>query len=58
MAEQNNISFPMLSEKNWWIFRVKFKATIPPTVTPTYVKSLLSMSNDNSANSNAISFHW
>ena len=55
MADQNNISFPMLSEKNWWIIREKFKASIPSAVTPTYVKSLLSMANDNSANSNVIS---
>lgn len=54
MAEQNSNSFPMISEKNWWTIRERFKASIPSMVTPTYIKSLLSMANDNSANSNVI----
>lgn len=54
MAEQNN-SYPMISEKNWWTIREKFKASIPSTVTPNYVKTLLTMGSDNSANSNVIS---
>ena len=53
MSEQNN-SYPTLSEKNWWAIREKFKASIPSSVSATYVKSLLSMANDNSANSNVI----
>ena len=54
MAEQNNIGYPTISEKAWWILREKFKASIPSTVSSTYVKSLLSMASDNSANSNII----
>lgn len=55
MAEQNNNSYPMISEKNWWTIRNKFKSTLPSVVTPNYVKTLLTMSSDNSANSNVIS---
>ena len=54
MVEQNN-SYPTISEKNWWTIREKFKATVPSTVSSTYIKSLLSMASDNSANSNVIS---
>ena len=54
MAEQNN-SFPSISEKNWWTLRDKFKASIPANVSANYIKTLLSMANDNSANSNVIS---
>lgn len=54
MAEQNNIGYPTISEKAWWIIREKFKASIPSTVSSTYIKSLLSMASDNSANSNII----
>lgn len=53
MAEQNN-TYPMLSEKTWWTIRKKFQATIPSVVSTTYVKSLLSLSSDNSAISNVI----
>ena len=54
MTEQNNIGYPTISEKAWWTIREKFKASIPSVVSPTYVKSLLSLANDNSANSNVI----
>lgn len=54
MAEQNNMGYPAISEKAWWIIRDKFKASLPTTFSPTYVKSLLSLANDNSANSNII----
>lgn len=54
MAEQNN-GYPMISEKNWWTIRDKFKATVPSVVSSNYVKTLLTMSSDNSANSNVIS---
>lgn len=50
MAEQNN-SFPTISEKNWWTIRERFKSSLPSVVSTTYIKSLLSMANDNSANS-------
>lgn len=54
MAEQN-YSYPMISEKNWWTIRNKFKASIPSTVTTNYIKTLLSLSSDASATSNVIS---
>ncbi len=54
MAEQNSISYPMISEKNWWTIREKFKSTIPSVVSPTYIKTLLTLSSDASANSNVI----
>ena len=54
MTEQSNNGYPMISEKNWWAIRDKFKSTIPSVVTANYVKTLLSISNDNSANSNVI----
>lgn len=53
MADQSN-SYPMISEKNWWTIREKFKASVPSTVTPNYIKTLLTMGSDNSANSNVI----
>ncbi len=53
MTEQN-MGYPTISEKAWWTIRNKFKASIPSAVTPTYVKTLLSMASDNSANSNII----
>ena len=54
MADQINIGYPAISEKAWWIIRDKFKASLPSSFSPTYVKSLLSMASDNSANSNVI----
>lgn len=54
MADQNNTGFPTISEKAWWIIRDKFKASLPASFSPTYVKSLLSMASDSSANSNII----
>ena len=53
MAEQTN-SYPMFSEKNWWILRDKFKASLPTAVTTNYAKTLLTLSNDNSANGNVV----
>ena len=54
MADQNNTGYPTISEKAWWIIRDKFKASLPASFSPTYVKSLLSMASDSSANSNII----
>lgn len=54
MAEQSNNGYPMISEKNWWTIRDKFKATVPSVVSANYIKTLLTMSSDNSANSNVI----
>jgi len=52
MAEQT--SYPMFSEKSWWIVRDKFKASIPASVTTNYVKTLLTLGSDASANNNVI----
>lgn len=54
MVDQINTGYPTISEKAWWIIRDKFKASLPSSVSPTYVKSLLSMASDSSANSNVI----
>ena len=54
MADSN--SYPMISEKNWWTIREKFKASLPAIATPNYVKTLLTLSSDSSANSNANCF--
>lgn len=34
-------SYPKIPEGNWWAIRSQFKKTIPSTVTPTYLSSLL-----------------
>lgn len=47
MADSN--SYPMISEKNWWTIREKFKASLPAIATPNYVKTLLTLSSDSSA---------
>lgn len=52
MADQ--ATYPMLSEKSWWILRERFKASIPTSFSSTFVKSLLSLSSDASANNNII----
>ena len=54
MAEQNNNGYPMISERNWWVIRDKFKASVPAVVSPNYVKTLLTLSSDASASSNVI----
>lgn len=41
MADSN--SYPMISEKNWWTIREKFKASLPAIATPNYVKTLLTL---------------
>ena len=52
MADQ--ISYPMFSERSWWIIRDRFIASIPTVVSTNYVKSLLTLSSDASANNNII----
>ena len=52
MAEQ--ITYPSISEKNWWTIREKFKASLPATVSPNYIKTLLTMSSESSARSNVL----
>lgn len=52
MAEKQ--TYPMISEKNWWDLRSQFKKTIPSSVNPSYVKSLLGFNSDDSAKNNII----
>ena len=52
MTDQD--TYPMLSEKNWWFLRDKFKASLPSTVSVNYVKTMLDLSSDASANNNVI----
>lgn len=47
-------TYPMISEKNWWDLRNQFKKTIPSSVNPSYVKSLLGFNSDESAKNNII----
>jgi len=47
MVEQ--VTFPSISEKTWWTIREKFKTSLPTTVTANYVKTLLTMSSEQSA---------
>lgn len=54
MAEQNNNAYPMISERNWWVIRDKFKASVPSIVSLNYIKTLLTLSSDASARSNVI----
>lgn len=54
MAEQNNNGYPMISEKNWWTIRDKFKSSLPATVSANYIKTLLTLSSEDSAKSNVI----
>ena len=42
-------SYPMMSEKSWWIIREQFKKTIPATVSASYLKSLLGLTSDQAA---------
>ena len=54
MADQSNNGYPMISEKNWWTIRDKFKASVPSVASFNYIKTLLTLSSDASANSNVI----
>jgi len=53
MADNN--SYPLLSAKNWWSIRKKFKQTIPGTVTSNYLSSILNM-QERSANNNVLPY--
>ena len=41
--------FPRIPESNWWDIREKFALTLPSQVTPSYLQSLLSLTNEQSA---------
>lgn len=47
-------TYPKISRKLWWAMRERFKKSLPGTVTPTLVTSVVSMA-DASARSNVIS---
>jgi Family of unknown function (DUF5343) len=51
MANREKKSFPQFPVKNWWALRKKFKQSIPGTVTPNYLASVLGM-RENSARDN------
>lgn len=52
MAEQS--TYPSISEKTWWTIRDKFKSSLPATVSANYIKTLLTLSSEDSAKSNVI----
>lgn len=43
MAAEDTKSFPMMPIKSWWALRRKFRSSIPATVTPDYIASVLSI---------------
>lgn len=47
------VSFPKIAETSWWKLRGIFKRNVPAVVTPSYLASVLSMS-ERSAKSNLI----
>lgn len=53
MAEKY-AGYPMLSERNWWRLREAFRIEMPEVVTPAYLKALLALSSEYSANSNVL----
>jgi len=53
MAQDSTSTFPVIPKKHWWNLRNKFKKSIPGTVTPNYISSVLKMS-EGSAGSNVI----
>lgn len=48
MAE-NNLAFPKIPEKNWWVIRAQFVKTLPSSVTPNYLQNLLNLTSEKSA---------
>lgn len=52
--KEENDSFPMLSAKNWWAIRKKIQSSIPSTVTPNFIQSLLGFKDEASARSNVL----
>ncbi|UOO37941.1 DUF5343 domain-containing protein [Oscillospiraceae bacterium CM] len=47
MAEKQY--YPMIAETSWWTLREQFKKTVPSVVSISYLKSLLSLTSDQSA---------
>jgi hypothetical protein len=53
MADERKETYPVIPVKHWWALRERFKQSIPTTVTPAFVATILSM-KEQSARSNII----
>jgi hypothetical protein len=42
-------SYPRIPESNWWKLRDQFKKTLPGSVTPAYLRSLLGLNSEKAA---------
>ena len=47
MAE--GTTYPKIPESNWWAIRTQFRKSLPPIVSGSYLKSLLSLTSDRAA---------
>jgi len=52
VADQS--TYPTISEKNWWTIRDKFKSSLPATISPNFIKTLLTLSSESSAINNVL----
>jgi hypothetical protein len=52
--EDKKTNFPRIPASQWWQLREKFKNSIPPTVTPSYLSTALSGMNADSARKNIL----
>ena len=50
MAEDVKKGFPVIPIKHWWALRERFRKSIPSKVDPTYVSSVLNMSEVSAQN--------
>lgn len=53
MPEAQKESYPAIPMKHWWMLRTRFKQSIPATVTPGYLSTVLQM-KEQSAKANVI----
>ncbi len=53
MAEEENVSYPIIPVKQWWKLRKSFENKIPSVVTLSYLATLLGM-QENSARTNIL----
>ena len=54
VVENRKVTFPSISERNWWNIRKRFAQTLPAVVSPTYVSSVLQNMTLESARANVI----
>ena len=54
MTEENKLSYPNIPVIHWWTLRNKFKSSIPPLVTPSYLAAVLTNMKEHSAKANII----